>query len=95
MKAVAVWRNGKVKAVENLFYQPSRRRLKGDTQVLVEEFTRGQGIDESAYGGRGGYLRHYQATESVSENEFFDYEAGKYTPGVTSEITPAPIDNQA
>ena len=32
------------------------------------------------------------ATEIVSKNEFFDYEA-KYTPGVTKEITPAKIDN--
>ena len=31
------------------------------------------------------------ATEIVSKNEFFDYEA-KYTPGVTNEITPAKID---
>ena len=32
------------------------------------------------------------ATEIVSKNEFFDYEA-KYTPGVTNEITPAVIDD--
>jgi D-alanine-D-alanine ligase len=32
------------------------------------------------------------ATEIVSKNEFFDYEA-KYTPGVTNEITPAKIDD--
>lgn len=33
------------------------------------------------------------ATEIVSKNEFFDYEA-KYTPGVTKEITPAVIDDK-
>ncbi|RYE17535.1 MAG: D-alanine--D-alanine ligase, partial [Sphingobacteriales bacterium] len=37
-----------------------------------------------------GKLHTLPATEIVSKNEFFDYEA-KYTPGVTSEITPAPI----
>ena len=38
-----------------------------------------------------GYIYALPATEIVSKNEFFDYEA-KYTPGVTNEITPAKID---
>src|SRR5207248_4762380 len=39
-----------------------------------------------------GNLYTLPATEIVSNNEFFDYEA-KYTPGVTSEITPAKISD--
>ena len=81
----------KVKAVENLL-PAIEKAFKEDTQVLVEEFIEGRELTIGVYKA-GGYLRALPATEIVSKNEFFDYEA-KYTPGVTSEITPAPIDNQ-
>ncbi len=81
----------KVKAVENLL-PAIEKAFKEDTQVLIEEFIEGRELTIGVYKA-GGYLRALPATEIVSKNEFFDYEA-KYTPGVTSEITPAPIDNQ-
>ncbi|OSZ78586.1 D-alanine--D-alanine ligase A [Chitinophagaceae bacterium IBVUCB1] len=81
----------KVKAVEDLL--PAIEKAFGeDDQVLIEEFIEGRELTIGVY-KVGGYLKTLPATEIVSKNEFFDYEA-KYTPGVTSEITPAPIDDK-
>jgi D-alanine-D-alanine ligase len=57
--------------------------------VLIEEFIEGRELTIGVYKTEG-KLHTLPATEIVSNNEFFDYEA-KYTPGVTSEITPAKI----
>jgi len=79
----------KVKTVEQLL-PAIEKAFKEDTQVLIEEFIEGREVTIGVYRANG-YVYTLPATEIVSKNEFFDYEA-KYTPGVTSEITPAPID---
>jgi len=66
------------------------KAFKEDNQVLIEEFIEGRELTIGVYKVNG-YLHALPATEIVSKNEFFDYEA-KYTPGVTKEITPARID---
>lgn len=78
----------KVKAVEELL-PAIEKAFKEDTQVLIEEFIEGRELTIGVY-RRGGNTYTLPATEIVSKNEFFDFEA-KYTPGVTNEITPAPI----
>ena len=80
----------KVKTVEQLL-PAIEKAFKEDTQVLIEEFIEGREVTIGVYRANG-YIYTLPATEIVSKNEFFDYEA-KYTPGVTSEITPAPIDD--
>jgi D-alanine-D-alanine ligase len=81
----------KVKRVEELL--PAIEKAFGeDNQVLIEEFIEGRELTIGVYKAHG-YLYALPATEIVSKNEFFDYEA-KYTPGVTREITPAAIDTQ-
>ena len=78
----------KVKKVEELL--PAIEKAFGeDDQVLIEEFIEGRELTIGVYKTEG-KLHTLPATEIVSNNEFFDYEA-KYTPGVTSEITPAKI----
>ncbi len=79
----------KVKSVEELL-PAIEKAFKEDDQVLIEEFIEGRELTIGVYRLKG---RMYvlPATEIVSKNEFFDYEA-KYTPGVTEEITPADID---
>jgi D-alanine-D-alanine ligase len=80
----------KVKNVEELL-PAIEKAFKEDNQVLIEEFIEGRELTIGVYKANG-YLHALPATEIVSKNEFFDYEA-KYTPGVTNEITPAKIDN--
>jgi D-alanine-D-alanine ligase len=80
----------KVKSVDTLL-PAIEKAFKEDNQVLIEEFIEGREVTIGVY--RIGQVVHtLPATEIVSKNEFFDYEA-KYTPGVTNEITPAPIDD--
>ncbi|MCB0699731.1 MAG: D-alanine--D-alanine ligase [Chitinophagales bacterium] len=81
----------KVKNVEEL-YPAIEKAFLEDDQVLIEEYIEGRELTVGVY-RIGGRLVTLPATEIVSQNEFFDYEA-KYTPGVTNEITPAPIDDQ-
>jgi D-alanine-D-alanine ligase len=78
----------KVKSVEELL-PAIEKAFREDNQVLIEEFIEGRELTIGIYRVNG-YLYTLPATEIVSKNEFFDYEA-KYTPGVTNEITPAPI----
>ncbi len=80
----------KVKDVSSLL-PAIEKAFKEDKQVLIEEFIEGRELTIGVYRANG-YLHALPATEIVSKNEFFDYEA-KYTPGVTNEITPAKIDN--
>lgn len=78
----------KVKQVEELL--PAIEKAFGeDDQVLIEEFIEGRELTIGVY-KVDGKLTALPATEILSQNEFFDYEA-KYTPGVTREITPAQI----
>lgn len=76
----------KVKNVEDLL-PAINKAFSEDKQVLIEEFIEGRELTIGVYKINGA-LHTLPATEIVSNNEFFDYEA-KYTPGVTSEITPA------
>lgn len=78
----------KVKTVEELM-PAIEKSFKEGKQVLIEEFIEGREITIGVY-RIGQNVMTLPATEIVSKNEFFDYEA-KYTPGVTNEITPAPI----
>jgi len=80
----------KVKKVEELL-PAIEKAFREDNQVLIEEFIEGRELTIGVYKANG-YLYALPATEIVSKNEFFDYEA-KYTPGVTTEITPAAIDD--
>lgn len=80
----------KVKSVEELL-PAIEKAFREDDQVLIEEFIEGRELTIGVY-KVGGYLHTLPATEIVSKNEFFDYEA-KYTPGVTNEITPAKIND--
>lgn len=80
----------KVKKVEELL-PAIEKAFKEDNQVLIEEFIEGRELTIGVYRVNA-HLYTLPATEIVSKNEFFDYEA-KYTPGVTNEITPAPIDD--
>ncbi len=66
--------------------------FKVDSQVLIEEYIEGRELTIGVY-RTGGQVHVLPATEIVSSNEFFDFEA-KYTKGVTDEITPAPIEEQ-
>lgn len=79
----------KVKSVEELL-PAIEKAFKEDNQVLIEEFIEGRELTIGVYRVND-TLYTLPATEIVSQNEFFDYEA-KYTPGVTNEITPAPIN---
>ena len=81
----------KVKSVEELL-PAIEKAFKEDDQVLIEEFIEGRELTIGVY-RVGGQLKALPATEIVSQNEFFDFEA-KYTPGVTNEITPAPISDK-
>ncbi len=80
----------KVKSVEELL-PAIEKAFKEDNQVLIEEFIEGRELTIGVY-RVDNYLYTLPATEIVSKNEFFDYEA-KYTPGVTNEITPADIND--
>lgn len=81
----------KVKSVEGLL-PAIEKAFKEDNQVLIEEFIEGRELTIGVYRVEH-YLHTLPPTEIVSKNEFFDYEA-KYTPGVTNEITPAPITEE-
>jgi D-alanine-D-alanine ligase len=61
-------------------------------QLLIEEFIEGTELTIGVYQNKG-ITYTLPATELVSKNAFFDYEA-KYTKGVTDEITPARISNE-
>lgn len=62
-------------------------------QVLVEEFVFGREFSQGVYRNAAGDLVVLPATEVRTTREFFDFEA-KYTPGLTEEITPAPLNEE-
>ena len=68
--------------------------FKESDEVLVETFMKGRetacGVVKTASRSKSVIL---PVTEIVSKNEFFDYEA-KYTPGLSDEITPAPMEER-
>lgn len=69
------------KAIEKAF--------KEDNQLLIEEFISGREFTVGVV-KLDGKLVVLPATEVETAKEFFDFEA-KYTPGVATETTPAPI----
>lgn len=65
------------------------RAFKEDSQILIEEFISGREFTIGVV-KLDGEITVLPATEVETAKEFFDFEA-KYTPGVATETTPAPI----
>ncbi|MNE74444.1 D-alanine--D-alanine ligase B [compost metagenome] len=65
------------------------KAFKKDDQVLIEEFISGREFTVGVV-KLDGKIVVLPATEVETAKEFFDFEA-KYTPGVATETTPAPI----
>jgi len=63
--------------------------FKEDDEVLIQQFIKGRELACGVFKYKGEVIV-LPATEIVSKNEFFDYEA-KYTGGMANEITPAPL----
>lgn len=65
--------------------------FENDRTVLIESYIKGKELTCSVIGNTT--LRALPLVEIIPDasREFFDYEA-KYTPGLTQEICPAPID---
>jgi D-alanine-D-alanine ligase len=78
----------KVKAITDL-EQAIVVAFKEDDEVLIQQFIKGRELACGVFKYKGEIIV-LPATEIVSKNEFFDYEA-KYTEGMASEITPAPL----
>ena len=66
-----------------------RKAMLESPEIMVESFLDGTEISIGVYKTKEKSVV-LPATEVVTNNEFFDYEA-KYTPGKTQEITPARI----
>jgi D-alanine-D-alanine ligase len=60
-----------------------------DDEVLVQQFIKGREMACGVF-TLNGKIQVLPVTEVISKNDFFDYQA-KYTEGLASEITPAPI----
>ena len=65
------------------------KAFKEDNQVLIEEFISGREFTVGVV-KLDGQITVLPVTEVETAKEFFDFEA-KYTPGVATETTPAPI----
>jgi len=65
------------------------KAFKEDTQILIEEFIEGREFTVGIV-KLDGKITVLPATEVETAKEFFDFEA-KYTPGVATETTPAPL----
>ncbi|WP_158799865.1 D-alanine--D-alanine ligase [Pedobacter sp. L105] len=65
------------------------KAFKEDSQILIEEFIEGREFTIGVV-KLDGKIVVLPATEVETAKEFFDFEA-KYTPGVATETTPAPI----
>lgn len=63
-----------------------------DDEVLVQQFIKGREMACGVF-TLNGTIRVLPVTEVISKNDFFDYQA-KYTEGLASEITPAPITEE-
>lgn len=80
-----------VSKVYNLTGMPGaiEKAFAEDDEVLVQQFIKGREMACGVY-TLNGNVQVLPVTEVVSKNDFFDYQA-KYTSGLASEITPAPI----
>lgn len=63
-----------------------------DDEVLVQQFIQGREMACGVF-TLNGKVQVLPVTEIISKNDFFDYQA-KYTDGLASEITPAPISKE-
>ena len=63
-----------------------------DDEVLVQQFIKGREMACGVF-TLNGKVQVLPVTEVISKNDFFDYQA-KYTEGLASEITPAPITEE-
>jgi len=63
-----------------------------DDEVLVQQFIKGREMACGVFTYKG-EVKVLPVTEVISKNDFFDYQA-KYTHGLASEITPAPISDE-
>jgi len=63
-----------------------------DDEVLVQQFIKGREMACGVFTLKGN-IQVLPVTEVISKNDFFDYQA-KYTEGLASEITPAPITEE-
>jgi D-alanine-D-alanine ligase len=63
-----------------------------DDEVLVQQFIKGREMACGVFAMQG-KVQVLPVTEVISKNDFFDYQA-KYTEGLASEITPAPITEE-
>lgn len=65
-----------------------------DDEVLVQQFIKGREMACGVFTHKGS-IQVLPVTEVISKNDFFDYQA-KYSEGLASEITPAPVtDDQS
>ena len=80
----------KVKVKENL-QEAIENAFTHDNEVLIESFLEGKEVTCGIH-NFGNELTTFPATEIVSENDFFDFEA-KYE-GKSQEITPARISDE-
>lgn len=69
------------------------KALQEDSQVLIEEFVKGREYSVGAFRAAG-RLEVLPCTEIIPGSEFFDYKA-KYMPGVSEEITPGRLEEEA
>lgn len=65
------------------------KAFQEDSQILIEEFISGREFTVGVV-KLDGKIKVLPITEVETAKEFFDFEA-KYTPGVATETTPAPI----
>ena len=63
-----------------------------DDEVLIQQFIKGREMACGVFTLKG-KIHVLPVTEVISKNDFFDYQA-KYTEGLASEITPAPITKE-
>lgn len=68
------------------------KAFKEDEQILIEEFIEGREFTVGVV-KLDGKITVLPATEVETAKEFFDFEA-KYTPGVATETTPAPLRSE-
>jgi D-alanine-D-alanine ligase len=69
-----------------------QKAFQEDQQVLIESFIKGREVTCGQY-VKDGVWEALPLTEIRTSKEFFDFEA-KYTPGLTQELTPAPVTDE-
>lgn len=70
-----------------------REAARYDRRVLVEAYIEGREVTVGILGERALPIVEIQPGQSADGRRFFDY-AAKYTPGQTTYVVPAPLDEQ-